>query len=65
MKLTPKDKALRDQIAVQVMCICMADTSRQLATGHMPLDDAQKAINAIARLSYAAADAMLRERVRK
>lgn len=49
----------RDQIAFQVMSICMAETARQIATGSIQRTDADNAVSFIAALSYAMADAML------
>lgn len=63
--MTAQDKALRDQIALNVMNICVSDLSRQLSDGRMPIDDAEKAVDFITRFSYATADAMLKARKAK
>lgn len=61
--MTAKEKAaLRDEIAIRMATVCMADLSRQLADERMPIQDSEKAIRFIARLSYGMADEMLKAR---
>lgn len=64
--MTAKEKAaraaLRDQVALQVTCICMADLSRQISEGRMPLVDIDKAISRIADISFLMANDFLRAR---
>lgn len=64
MKRTPKETAWRDQIATQVMSICMVDLSRQLSNPHneLVMSVVDLAIANMAAISYKVADAMLKAR---
>jgi hypothetical protein len=63
--MTAADKAPRDQIALNVMNICVGDLSRQIAGGAFPLGDVPRAIERISGMAYEFADAMLKARKAK
>lgn len=60
--LSADDNETRDRLAHHVMSVCVTDLSRQLAEGDVKIEDAPRAVNFIAALSYLMADAMLRAR---
>ena len=63
-KLSAAEIKMRDQIAVQVLGICMADVSRQIAAGVLLPQEWEITINSVASIAYLAAHATLARRRR-